>query len=166
MTSPGYDVSLVIPAFNSAVYLDRNVQRVTEFFSAAGLHGEVVVADDGSTDGTPDSIGPSPAVRVLRLQHRGKGAALRAGMAVATGRIRAFTDADLPYGMDQLPLAISYIRDRGFHAVTGDRKLPGSVSGDTGACDVRSRTPNDPRCASWPSITTPQTIPGIFVSVP
>jgi dolichyl-phosphate beta-glucosyltransferase len=121
------DVSVVIPAFNSAAYLDANVGRVTEFFDAARIDGEVIVADDGSTDGTADSIRPAPTVRVLRLQHRGKGAALRAGMAAAEGQIRAFTDADLPYGMDQLPLAITYIRDRRYHAVTGDRTLPGST---------------------------------------
>jgi len=121
------DVSVVIPAFNSAAYLDANVRRVTEFFDAAAIVGEVIVADDGSTDGTVDSIRSSPEVRVLRLQHRGKGAALRAGMAAAGGQIRAFTDADLPYGMDQLPLAITYIQERRYHAVTGDRTLPGST---------------------------------------
>ena len=40
-----------------------------------------------------------------------------------------------------------------------------AVSGVTGACEARSRTPNEPRCASRPSITTPQIIPGIFLSV-
>jgi dolichyl-phosphate beta-glucosyltransferase len=127
------DVSVVIPAFNSAAYLDGNVRRVTEYLAGAGIDGEVVVADDGSTDGTADSIRPAPTVRVLRLHHRGKGAALRAGMAAASGQIRAFTDADLPYGMDELPLAIAYIRDRRYHAVTGDRTLPGSAFVNPGA---------------------------------
>ena len=40
-----------------------------------------------------------------------------------------------------------------------------AVSGVIGACEVRSRTPNDPRCATCPSITTPQIIPGIFLAV-
>jgi dolichyl-phosphate beta-glucosyltransferase len=119
-------VSLVIPAFNSAAYLDANVGAALAFFEAHGFDGEVIVADDGSIDGTADSVRASSAVRVLRLPHRGKGAALRAGMLAATGNIRAFTDADLPYGLEPLPLAISYIRDRRFHAVVGDRTLPGS----------------------------------------
>jgi glycosyltransferase involved in cell wall biosynthesis len=125
-------VSIVIPAFNSAVYLDHNVRAVRAFLADQGLDGEVIVADDGSTDGTPDSIASAPNVRVLRLPHRGKGAALRAGMLSATGDIRAFTDADLPYGLDALPLAINYIRQRGFHAVVGDRTLPGSSYQDPG----------------------------------
>jgi dolichyl-phosphate beta-glucosyltransferase len=48
-------------------------------------------------------------------------------MAAANGGILAFTDADLPYGLDALPLAISYIRERRYHAVIGDRTLPGST---------------------------------------
>lgn len=120
------EVSLVIPAFNSVRYLADNVRQVRAFFERAGLAGEIVVADDGSTDGTADSITEADRVRVLRLPHRGKGAAVRAGMAATTGAICGFTDADLPYGMDPLPLAIAYIRDRRYHAVIGDRTLPGS----------------------------------------
>src|SRR5215210_1666596 len=112
-----------MPAYDSARYIDDNVGRATDFFRRAGIDGEVIVADDGSTDGTPDAVRPRPNVQVLRLGHAGKGAALRAGMAAAKGEIRAFTDGDLPHGMDRLPLAISYIRERRYHAVIGDRTL-------------------------------------------
>jgi len=125
-------VSLVIPAYNSAQYLNDNVLRVRDFYARAGIDGEVVVADDGSTDGTADSVNESERVRVLRLPHRGKGAAVRAGMAATSGQISGFTDADLPYGVDPLRLAISYIRDRRYHAVIGDRTLPGSAYASTG----------------------------------
>jgi len=125
-------VSLVIPAFNSAGYLAGNVDRVRAFFERTGIAGEIVVADDGSTDGTADSVLESERVRVLRLPHRGKGAAVRAGMAATTGEICGFTDADLPYGLDPLPLAVSYVRDRRYHAVIGDRTLPGSSYESTG----------------------------------
>ncbi len=130
MTLPA--VSLVIPAYNSARYLDHNVRRVLDFYARAGIDGEIVIADDGSTDGTADSIDGSERVRVLRLPHRGKGAAVRDGMAATTGEICGFTDADLPYGADPLTLAISYIRDRRYHAVIGDRTLPGSSYASTG----------------------------------
>jgi dolichyl-phosphate beta-glucosyltransferase len=125
-------VSLVMPAYESAAFIDRNVGAVLDFFERAGIDGEVVVADDGSTDGTADSIRQSERVRVLRLEHGGKGAAVRAGMLAATGTIRAFTDGDLPYGMEPLPLAISYIQERRYHAVIGDRTLPGSTYESTG----------------------------------
>ena len=130
MSSPA--VSLVMPAYNSARYIDANVGRVLDFFDRAGIDGEVVVADDGSTDGTADAIRSDDRVRVLRLEHGGKGAAVRAGMAAATGDIRAFTDGDLPYGMEPLPLAIAYIQERRYHAVIGDRTLPGSAYESTG----------------------------------
>jgi len=129
----GVDVSLVIPAFNSVRYLRDNVDRVRAFYDRAGIDGEVVVADDGSTDGTADSLTASERVHVLRLPHGGKGAAVRSGMAVTTGKICGFTDADLPYGLDALPLAIGYIRERRYHAVIGDRTLPGSIYASTGA---------------------------------
>jgi glycosyltransferase involved in cell wall biosynthesis len=125
-------VSLVIPAYNSARYLNDNVLRVRDFYARAGIDGEIVVADDGSTDGTADSVAETRQIQVLRLPHRGKGAAVRAGMAATTGAICGFTDADLPYGVDSLPLAISYIRDRRYHAVIGDRTLPGSAYASTG----------------------------------
>jgi glycosyltransferase involved in cell wall biosynthesis len=130
MSSPA--VSLVMPAYNSARYIDANVGRVLDFFDRAGIDGEVVVADDGSTDGTADAIRRDDRIRVLRLEHGGKGAAVRAGMAAATGDIRAFTDGDLPYGMEPLPLAIAYIQERRYHAVIGDRTLPGSAYESTG----------------------------------
>jgi dolichyl-phosphate beta-glucosyltransferase len=63
---------------------------------------------------------------MVRIGHRGKGAALRAGVVEARGDIIAFTDADLPYKLDALTLAMTYIGDRRFHAVVGDRTLPGS----------------------------------------
>ena len=125
-------VSLVMPAFNSIRYVDDNVGRVLAFFDAAGIDGEVVLADDGSTDGTADSVRRDPRVTVLRLPHGGKGAAVRAGMGAATGEIRAFTDGDLPYGLERLPLAMHYITDRRYHAVIGDRTLPGSDYESTG----------------------------------
>jgi dolichyl-phosphate beta-glucosyltransferase len=130
MSDPEF--SLVVPAFNSARYLPSNVDRIRAFYERASIDGEVIVADDGSTDGTPDSIVESARVRVLRLPHGGKGAALRAGMAATTGELCGFTDADLPYGVGPLPLAITYIRDRRYHAVIGDRTLPGSTYASTG----------------------------------
>jgi dolichyl-phosphate beta-glucosyltransferase len=126
------ELSVVIPAYNSAAYIDETVGALLRSFVDAAIDGEVVVADDGSTDSTADAVRAAENVRVLRLAHRGKGAALKAGMAAATGEIRAFTDADLPYGTEPLALAMRYIRERRFHAVIGDRTLPGSIQGNSG----------------------------------
>jgi glycosyltransferase involved in cell wall biosynthesis len=120
-------LSLVIPAWNSGAFLASSVETALAFFARSGIDGEVVVADDGSTDGSAASLPADPRVRVLSLPHGGKGAALRAGMLAASGEIRAFTDADLPYGLEPLLLAMQYIRERRFHVVVGDRTLPGST---------------------------------------
>lgn len=122
------EVSVVFPAYNSAAYIGSSVADALAFFERQGLDGQVVVADDGSTDGTPDAVPRDPRVLVVRQEHnRGKGAALRLGMQAATGRLRVFTDADLPYGMEPVLVARTYIGERGFHAVIGDRTMPGST---------------------------------------
>ena len=120
-------VSLVIPAFNSAAYLGDSVDRALDYFRDNEVDGEVIVADDGSTDDTVSKLPASDRVRVVRLPHAGKGAALRGGVGHADGEIVAFTDADLPYGMQPLTLAMTYVHDRRYHAVVGDRTLPGSL---------------------------------------
>jgi len=127
-------ISVVLPAYNAAGYIAETVTALTALFAAQRLTGEVIVADDGSTDGTAAAVPQLPAVRVVRLpENRGKGAAVRAGMREASGTIRVFTDADLPYGVDPILVARRAIEERGFHAVLGDRTLPGSTYQHEGA---------------------------------
>lgn len=121
------DVSVVLPAYNAAGEIRGAVDGLASFFDRHGLDGQVVVADDGSVDGTADAVPRRSNVEVVRLaRNHGKGAAIRAGMRRASGRVRAFTDADLPYGAEPLVAALRYLDERGFHAVVGDRTLPGS----------------------------------------
>lgn len=121
------DVSLVLPAYNSSAYIGASVSRALAFFDAERMTAEVIVADDGSRD-DPSPVLPADArVSVVRNEvNRGKGAALRLGMGQARGRLLLFTDADLPYGLEPLLLARAVIERRGFHAVIGDRTMPGS----------------------------------------
>lgn len=93
----------------------------------SGLSWEVLVVDDGGNDFRADEWRDNARVRLLQHgKNRGKGAAVRTGMLEATGQARVFTDVDLPFGMDLLPVMSAFLRDRRFHVVIGDRSLPGS----------------------------------------
>ncbi len=127
-------LSIVIPAYDSADYIAQTVSRVVDAFRDLAITGEVIVVDDGSSDDTVGAVPRLPGVRVVRLpRNGGKGAALRAGMRVAHGEVRGFTDSDLPYGTEPLAFALHCIRDRGFHAAIGDRTLPGSSYAGAGS---------------------------------
>jgi dolichyl-phosphate beta-glucosyltransferase len=119
-------LSVVVPAYNEEQRLPDSLRQIMAYLGTQPYRSEVIVADDGSTDGTADAVPASPNVRVLRLEHRGKGGALRAGMLAATGSVRAFTDADLPYGLEPVLAGTELIRDERVHAAIGDRRLPGS----------------------------------------
>jgi len=89
--------SVVIPAFNEAQRLPSFLERVVAYFEGRDEPYEVIVVDDGSTDGTADLVDARgmSSVTVLRQQpNAGKGAAVRAGMLAAKGAYRLFADAD------------------------------------------------------------------------
>ncbi len=91
------EVSLVIPAYNEAARLPKTLDRILEWLEKSGLAGnwEVIVADDGSSDGTAE-VARRPGVRVVAYQpNRGKGYAVRQGVAASTGRLVLVSDADL-----------------------------------------------------------------------
>jgi dolichyl-phosphate beta-glucosyltransferase len=99
------DVSIVIPAFNEASKIGRDVEAASEFLAGSGLHGEVIVVDDGSSDGTsgaaaaPD-IPPAVERRILRLEkNSGKGAAVRQGILHSRGQVVIYADSGtcIPY---------------------------------------------------------------------
>ena len=100
-------LSVVIPAYNEAARLEPTLRRVMDYLREREPAAEIVVVDDGSTDGTAAlarSVGVDwPALRVIELgENRGKGAAVRAGMVAARGAQVLFTDADLATPIDQL----------------------------------------------------------------
>lgn len=91
--------SVVIPAFNEALRLPRYLAEIVTYFDGRNEGYEVLVVDDGSTDGTADAVAAiartHPPVHVLRQgRNEGKGAAVRRGMLAARGEYRLFADAD------------------------------------------------------------------------
>ena len=125
------DLSVVLPVYNGAATIARSVASLEEALARRSGTWEIVVVDDGSTDGTAARVPPSERVTLVALpENRGKFGALKAGMAAASGRCRIFTDADVPYDLEALDYVASLVLARGFHVVVGDRTLAGSIYGE------------------------------------
>jgi len=123
------DLSLVLPVFNAADFVERSLAEVDDFLGRGSLSWEIVAVDDGSSDGTAERLAASRArnLTIVSLpENLGKFGALKAGMRAGRGRCRLFTDADLPFDLDAVPYMARLVNDRGFHVVTGDRTLAGS----------------------------------------
>ena len=91
-------LSLVIPCYNEESRLPGTLDQVLQYLSTRDYVWEVIIADDGSDDRTPiiaSDASNAANVRCLHLPHRGKAAAVRAGIEAARGRFVIFTDADL-----------------------------------------------------------------------
>ncbi len=120
-------LSVVIPAFNEARRLPATLARVHAFLDARGGPYQVLVVDDGSSDGTAEVARAGPgAVEVLRhAENRGKGHAVRAGMLFARGERRLMTDADLSTPIEDLARLEAEI-ERGFDVAIGSRAVAGA----------------------------------------
>jgi len=99
-------LSIVIPAYNEAERLPATLTQLGTFLRGEGYPAEIVVVDDGSTDGTPEAVregAPGPPVRLIEAPHAGKGAAVRRGMLAAGGQVRLMADADLSMPAHEIP---------------------------------------------------------------
>jgi glycosyltransferase involved in cell wall biosynthesis len=117
-------ISFLIPVYNEAPTIEELVSRV----SALPFEKELIVIDDGSTDGTSETIDRIAAgrtdIRVIRQANRGKGAAVRAGIPYLTGEITVIQDADLEYDPAEVPALIEPI-ERGHADVVYGSRLSG-----------------------------------------
>jgi dolichyl-phosphate beta-glucosyltransferase len=117
-------LSVVIPAFNEESRLGPTLERVRAHLAARGGELEIIVVDDGSTDGTAAVARAAGAPgRVIELgRNRGKGAAVRAGMLAATGARILFSDADLATPIDELAKLEGHL-DAGYDIAIASRAL-------------------------------------------
>jgi len=120
-------LSIVIPAFNEARRLPRTLTRIAEFVSGWEPSHEILVVDDGSSDGTAEcAIQTLKSVQLVRNQaNRGKGHAVRRGMLAARGERRLITDADLSTPIEDLPRLAARL-DEGCDVAIGSRAVPGA----------------------------------------
>jgi dolichyl-phosphate beta-glucosyltransferase len=120
-----HQLTVIVPAFNEQDRLGPTLAALETFLDKTAIDYRILVVDDGSEDKTAkftDARGPRFAT--LRLTtHRGKGAAVRAGMLAATGAVVAFTDADLPYDLESLVNGFEYIQRGPCDVVFGARDL-------------------------------------------
>jgi dolichol-phosphate mannosyltransferase len=120
-------LSVVIPAYNEAAFIGTLLARIQAVdLAGVAVTAELIVVDDGSADDTADIAARHGGVRVIRQRpNAGKGAAVRAGIAAATGSHVLIQDADLEYDpQDYLPM-LSALRGGGDRTVVyGSRYLP------------------------------------------
>jgi glycosyltransferase involved in cell wall biosynthesis len=115
-------LSIIVPAYNEAPTIDQVLRRVAE--QDLGGPYEVIVVDDGSTDGTAElaeGVGLAEVRVVRQPANRGKGAAVRTGIAQTRGEIVVIQDADLEYDPADLPRLLDPLRKGVADVVYGTR---------------------------------------------
>lgn len=120
-----YTLSVIIPVYNEVGTIQETINRVT----ATNLVSEIVVVDDGSSDGTREilaEIGNHKPIRVIsHAENQGKGAAVRSGLQAASGDLLLIQDADLEYDPRDYPVLLQPIEEGLADVVYGSRFLGG-----------------------------------------
>ncbi|MCY4510827.1 MAG: glycosyltransferase family 2 protein [Acidobacteria bacterium] len=123
-------LSIVIPVYNEENRIGDTLAKVAAYLAGQPYRAEVVVVDDGSTDATADIVrgaaAGSTGVRLLSIDHAGKGWAVRRGMLAAAGDYRLFCDADLSVPIEQIERLLPPIAPDVDIAI-GSREAPGAV---------------------------------------
>jgi dolichol-phosphate mannosyltransferase len=121
----GFALTVIVPARDEAATIAELLARVR----ATGRAHQIVVVDDGSVDATPALLaslatGGAPPLTVLRHERsRGKGAAIRTGLAATTGEVVLIQDADLEYNPADYPGLLAPFADPAIQVVYGSRNL-------------------------------------------
>ena len=116
------DLTIVLPAYNEEGHIRQEVDRITSAMQASPYSFEILVVDDGSTDGTAAAVEGLPHVRLMRFPiNRGSGTARRVGSTQAHGRYVAWTDADMTYPNERIPELVKHMEEHGVDQVVGAR---------------------------------------------
>ncbi|NOZ19691.1 MAG: glycosyltransferase family 2 protein [Planctomycetes bacterium] len=131
MADESIRISVVIPAYNERLRIKDSLKRIVSYFEQNRIRYEIIVVDDGSTDGTARIVeAMARRVEVIRLvkgsTNRGKGHAVRRGMMTAHGDYILMTDADLSTPIEEIEKLLSPIDTGGYDIAIGSRALPQS----------------------------------------
>ena len=121
------ELTILMPCLNEAKTLRACIAKAHVYLGRAGVQGEVLVADNGSDDGS-QSLATSLGARVIQVGERGYGAALRAGIAAARGKFIIMGDSDDSYDFSALDPFMVALR-QGYELVVGNRFLGGVAPG-------------------------------------
>lgn len=117
-------LSILIPLYNEAATIEELLTRVMATALPSGVEREIVVVDDGSSDGSADIVRKMKKAGLVFIQHPrnvGKGAALRTAIRNATGEIGLIQDADLEYDMADYPQLLAPLLNGSADVVYGSR---------------------------------------------
>jgi dolichyl-phosphate beta-glucosyltransferase len=135
LNEPALRLSVIIPAFNEELRLPQTLGHAIDYLKAQPYRSEILVVNDGSTDGTEQTVYAqhSAAVSLRLLAHddhanHGKGASVKKGMMEARGAFRLFMDADNSTTLDQVDRFWPFF-EQGYDVVIGSRALKESVIG-------------------------------------
>ena len=121
------ELTILMPCLNEAETVGICVDKALAFLRRAGVEGEVLIADNGSSDGSP-AVAESRGARVVPVRERGYGAALSGGIAAARGRYIVMGDADDSYDFSRLEGFLDELRN-GADVVMGNRFKGGVQAG-------------------------------------
>jgi glycosyltransferase involved in cell wall biosynthesis len=121
------ELTILMPCLDEAETIATCIDKARDYLDHSGVRGEILVADNGSTDGSPE-IAARHGARVVRVDERGYGAALKAGISAAQGRFVIMGDADDSYDFSNLQPFVKKLRD-GAELVVGNRFKGGIAPG-------------------------------------
>ncbi len=121
------ELTILMPCLNEAITIEACIRAARGFLEKAGIDGEVLIADNGSTDGSV-ALASAAGARVVQVPVRGYGAALLAGINAAQGRYVIMGDADCSYDFSRLDAYVDQLR-AGAELVMGNRFKGGIAQG-------------------------------------
>ena len=127
MASAGIEVSILMPCLNEAETLERCIRKAQQVISRHGLSAEIIIADNGSTDGSQE-IAKRLGARVVAVTEKGYGSALRGGIEAARGRYVIMGDSDDSYDFSSIYPFVEQLR-AGNDLVMGNRFRGGILPG-------------------------------------